>query len=147
MKITYLELLKMVEEGKQPENIKYMGSPFTWNGCEYENDKDNNLTPYISAWTTKAQTTANTIEYNEEILTVAERNYLSAVIKPFRNSVKSIEKLEIKSFYKKYQYINIEYDEIDKSVSGGLSFPVFEEGSLYKGMELDKEYTLEELGL
>ena len=84
---------------------------------------------------------------SEEILTVAERNYLSAVIKPFRNSVKSIEKLEYISFYKKYQYINIEYEEIDKSVSGSLSFPVFEADSLYKGIELDKEYTLEELGL
>ena len=76
-------------------------------------------------------------EYKPQILTDKEKAYLSAVIKPFREEVETIEKA------------SFEEDE-QLQISDGdtvMAFPCFEKGTMYKGMEAYKEYTLEELGL
>ena len=76
-------------------------------------------------------------EYKPQILTEKESAYLSAIIKPFREEVETIEKA------------SFEEDE-QLQISDGdtvMAFPCFEKGTMYKGMEAYKEYTLEELGL
>lgn len=76
------------------------------------------------------------------ILTEEEREYLSMVIKPFRNRIKYI----VKYLYEYGEYISIVYKVSDVGTSSVI-FPSYDEGTTYKGMELGKEYTLEELGL
>ena len=73
----------------------------------------------------------------EEILDDIEKEYLRAVIKPFRDKVKYIKK-------------NVHYEKefIDICMNAEtIGFPYFKKGTMYKGMEKYKEYTLEELGL
>ena len=78
-------------------------------------------------------------EYKPEILTDKEKAYLSAVIKPFREKVKYIQKcFDLGS--KAYIYIYVKK-------CGSMIFPTFRKGTMYKGMEVNKKYTLEELGL
>lgn len=79
-------------------------------------------------------------EYKEPILNDAEKEYLSAVIKPFRNRVDYIMKEE--NICSSTEFIHID-------LSGGdiADFPNFKVGTMYKGMEIDKSYTLQELGL
>ena len=81
-----------------------------------------------------------TLEIEEPILDDAERKYLSGVIRPFRDRVENIQKNGI--YPKGKERIVIAYNN-----SLYMPFPVFKEGTMYKGMELNKEYTLEELGL
>ncbi len=78
-------------------------------------------------------------EYKGEILDYAEKKYLSEVIRPFRKEVTFIKKLEIPFRNEEYLLIILK-DE-------GMHFPVFEKGKMYKGMEPEKRYTPEELGL
>ena len=78
-------------------------------------------------------------EYKPPILDDVEKAYLSAVIKPFRNDVEYIEK---RIFSTGAEYIRICLTE-DETVN----FPNFKRGTMYKGMETGKIYTLEELGL
>lgn len=80
-------------------------------------------------------------EYKEPILTDAEKDYLSAVIKPFRKKVMYISKL--KSFNKRMEYLSIYFFDEDDI----MYFPYFEKNTMYKGMKDLKEYTPEELGL
>lgn len=80
-------------------------------------------------------------EYKPTILTEKENAYLSAVIKPFRERVECIEK--IKTFYSGKEYIYFTMKKNDDY----CELPAFEKGTMYKGMEIDKAYTLEELGL
>lgn len=76
------------------------------------------------------------------ILDEVEKEYLSNVIEPFRGKVKYIVKRnENKSEY--YEDIRVVFEGSYRT----LFFPYFEKGTMYKGMELDKEYTLEDLGL
>lgn len=75
------------------------------------------------------------------ILNEKEKEYLSAVIKPFRNKVSLISKRSNDNG----QFISIEIEE--KPHNNNMFFPYFEEGTMYKGMEINKYYTLEELEL
>lgn len=78
-------------------------------------------------------------EYVPKILDEKEKEYLSAVIKPFRKKVKYIEK--------RFWTLNLEYLSIRLKNNEFFAFPNFKKGKMYKGMEHDKCYTLEELGL
>lgn len=78
-------------------------------------------------------------EYDPKILDEKEKEYLSAVIKPFRKKVKYIEK--------RFWTPNLEYLSIRLKNNEFFAFPNFKKGKMYKGMEHDKYYTLEDLGL
>ena len=80
----------------------------------------------------------------KEILTKEEKEYLEAVIRPFRERVNFITKSQFNCWY----YIKISINHIEENnIKDGFALPNFEKDKYYKGMELDKEYTLEELGL
>lgn len=81
------------------------------------------------------------LDVNEDILSDKEKEYLSAVIKPFRDKV---------DYVKKYSFDGGEKESIGisfKNDNGYFSFPVFKKGTMYAGMYPYREYTLEELGL
>lgn len=80
-------------------------------------------------------------EYVPEILTEKEKSYLSAVIKPFRENVECIMKFKKYSGKKEYIHVFMECND------DHCELPAFEKGTMYKGMEVDKAYTLKELGL
>ena len=80
-------------------------------------------------------------EYKKPILDDVERKYLSDVIRPFRNKVEYIAKFK-SACSENEQYIHILFYE-----GHYLSFPYFKANSMYKGMKLNKAYTLKELGL
>ena len=77
-------------------------------------------------------------EYKEPILDDIEKDYLSAVIKPFRKRIKYI----VIWYDSSEQFLHIELynDEY-------VNFPNFKANTMYKGMEPNKQYTLDELGL
>lgn len=80
------------------------------------------------------------LDVNEDILSDKEREYLSAVIKPFRDRVEFIMKDYIDDDKKEYIEIAIK-DEVS------ILLPYFKKSTMYAGMEEVREYTLEELGL
>ena len=82
-----------------------------------------------------------TLELEEPILDDEERKYLSGVIRPFRDRVRYIEKVSYYLDNEQKEYITI------KLISGSMPFPSFKANMMYKCMKLNKEYTLEELGL
>ena len=79
-------------------------------------------------------------EYKEPILDDVEREYLSAVIKPFRKKISCIRKS--KDSRQGENYIKIEFCNGDC-----MFFPNLSNNAMYKRMKLDRDYTLEELGL
>ena len=82
------------------------------------------------------------IKTSKPILDDKEKEYLSAVIKPFRNKVYTIAKYDDgdDNFYIQIAIKqNVYFEYID--------LPYFKKGTMYKGMELDRNYTIEELGI
>lgn len=83
------------------------------------------------------------VRISKEILDDAEKRYLSAVIKPFRDRVAYIIKAsddELKRYFIKIQIIT-------NGVVESILLPYFDGNTMYKGMELGRGYTLKELGL
>lgn len=84
--------------------------------------------------------------YKEPILTKEEKEYLSNVIKPFKNRVGYIIK------YTNLCALNEEYIQIcvksyDNALDEDINLPVFVEGSMYKNMKKVHRYSLKEAGL
>ena len=80
----------------------------------------------------------NKKEKNKLILDDEEKEYLNAVIRPFKNRISNIVK---RNFDSEKSYIVIHIN------SESFYFPYFKKGTMYEGMEADKQYTLKELGL
>lgn len=76
--------------------------------------------------------------YKQPILDAVEKKYLSAALKPFKGGINFIQKRE-GNF--NHEYISVNF------VGDMMRFPPFEKGTMYKGMEINKKYKLEELGL
>ena len=98
----------------------------------------------ISGCSMKKLTEWANSKYKEQILDEVEKEYLKAVIKPFKKHVKTIMKAkQVATLYA----ITIDIEE-KYNYETFLQFPPFEKSSgMYQGMELGKRYTLEELGL
>ena len=102
-------------------------------------DEEDNL--WYSAWSMALvllRGNCQIIKLPKSILDDVEKEYLSNVIKPFRKRIDSIKKLSGNS---------TELIKIIMINDMDMVFPQFEKGTLYKGMEVGKEYSLEELGL
>ena len=83
-------------------------------------------------------------EYKEPILNDKEREYLAAAIRPFKENVCTVYKKAFQSYSGlPYEYIVVKF----KLGNERWGFPKFIEGTMYKGMTLEREYSLEELGL
>lgn len=103
-----------------------MWSPVSWIICDILNGK------------------LEIVKKPKPILDEVEKRYLSNVIKPFRNQIESI----VKYSYGKYEAINMVNFKVDENMSFNVTnFPYFKKGTMYKGMEVNKEYSLEDLEL
>ena len=81
-------------------------------------------------------------EYKGPVLDDVEKEYLSAVIKPFRKKVNYISKIE-KGYSAKEQFIKITVNRNEF-----INLPYFNTSSrMYAGMEPFMKYTLHDLGL
>ena len=105
------------------------------------------LKTYNSMYPSEAVLEWLDMEHIEPILDDAEKRYLSAVVKPFRDDVLFIMKYKGCFSSRVYEEIAIWYrDKIDGERNYCM-LPKFKKGTMYKNMEVSKHYTLEELGL
>lgn len=74
------------------------------------------------------------------VLDDKEREYLSYGIRPFREKIECIYKHKMPYMDEYYIVVRLKDDD-------SLMYPRFKGNTMYKGMEVEKEYTLEELGL
>lgn len=80
-----------------------------------------------------------TYKIEQLILDEVEKRYLEGVLRPFKDMVMAIKK-QFETGGKAYIKIEIKDDS-------DIYLPNFKRNAMYKGMELDKKYTLKELGL
>ena len=83
------------------------------------------------------------VKISKSILDYAEKRYLSSIIRPFKDRVIAIAKRTANYG----EFIDIMIDEGELGDCGNIYFPFFEPGSMYKGMKVGREYTLEQLEL
>lgn len=91
----------------------------------------------------KAEQTLQRMKGTKQILDKEEKEYLKAVLKPFKKKILYIRKSP--QYEHDYSY-NENIIFVLQNDDCGL-LPYFIKNTMYKGMELNKEYTLKELGL
>ena len=101
-------------------------------GCQIKVERGEYVTDAILEWMAQP--------YKEPILDDAERKYLADVIRPFRNKIDTISKFQTWDGSSQYIYISMKDNHMG-------TLPVFPKGTMYKGMEAGKHYSLKELGL
>lgn len=80
------------------------------------------------------------VRFRKDVLDETERRYLKTVFSPFRNRDVRVTKLKFPGCSDYYLRAALEDGD-------SLAFPNFPAGTMYNGMELYHEYTLEELGI
>lgn len=132
---------------KNKERAIKMGEYVVANGGgiplkEYNNKLEHNYNSNYDIVRIDRPTEYKTIYKNDEILDSTEKKYLAAVIAPFRDKVKNIAKID-KDNGKQYICI-CHYGGL---YTENITLPYFKSGTMYVGMQPNKEYTLKELGL
>lgn len=126
-------------EMDKPFNIK----GYEYNPCEIIYDgMVNNQGTLISIGLVRLLT--GQLEIEQPILDDVERRYLENILRPFKNRVMYVGKVA------QFGYESIRYRvhlPIKKYGNMTCELPYFDKGTMYKGMEYDKQYSLEELGL
>lgn len=83
------------------------------------------------------------VQLPKQILDKKEKEYLSNIIKPFKDQVIAIAKRSANYG----EFIDIIIDEGDIGDCGNIYLPYFKPNSMYKGMKVNREYTLGQLEL
>ena len=108
--------------------------------CFYSNDTcDLRLEPFEHVFK-KITWKGGPVQFRKDVLDETEWKYLKAVLSPFRNRDVRVAKLKLEVCSD--CYLRAGFKDGDY-----LSFPSFPAGTMYNGMELYHEYTLEELGI
>ena len=77
------------------------------------------------------------------LLDCIDRKYFNIFLAPFRDNIQYIAKLPCLSF--SHEYIKIRY--VKNFIHDDVDLPEFKAGTMFKKLELDKQYTLEDLCL
>lgn len=84
------------------------------------------------------------IRFRGPILNDTEREYLKAVFKPFASRIELVKKQRCNEMWEGMEYIKVIMTD---PAGDSASLPVFKAGTMYKGMEPNKAYTLEDLDI
>lgn len=124
----------IIKTGKSGRIIEVLGKDFDDDGATglvYSVELNDN--------SFKKMYTVHDLKEVKDILTAKEKEYLSNIIKPFRDKVENIKKYDCA--------IGIESIVILIKNSIPIYLPNFEKDTMYRNMEIYKSYTLEELEL
>ena len=139
-KFNLIQALELMDMGEKVLNTKH-NSVFWFENGELQNNDYCSLNIHSQSLLKE-----KVWEVYEEkpILDVKEKAYLEAVLRPFKDRFVYLTK----TFFLNSEYIEIVLKDVTNiSEWVSLNLPRFKPNTMYKGMELHKKYTLEELGL
>ena len=113
-------------------------------GKKFYGIDDYSFIPYFDHLFKDVKAGAEPICFRKPILDDVEKEYLKAVFKPFASRIKCVKKQQCKEMWEGNEYIRV---IMTHPVADNAYLPVFKAGTMYKGMNPDQGYTLEELGI
>lgn len=137
-KFNLIQALELMDMGEKVLNTEHNAIFWFENGKLKSNDNYCSLN--IHSQSLLKEKVWELYEEPKPILDTEEKAYLEAVLRPFKNKI---------TYVVKHRYLGIkkEYIDFNGDKKFLFSLPFFDLGTMYKGMEPDKKYTLKELGL
>ena len=136
-----IKALEFMDKGEKVLNTEYNTIFWFENGKLKNNDNYCSLSIHSQSFLTEK--VWEIYEEPKPILNSEEKAYLEAVFKPFKDKIIYISKKHVEGFELEFIYIAID----EGGIGDDCNLPCFTEDTMYKGLELEKRYTLEELGL
>ena len=139
---------KKIRQCSQNELIDYFSQNLTMTKCDVERVVDTLFYLRSFGFMNKPLVNSKFLDIEIDIpephiLDKEEHDYLRAVCKPYK--VKYIKKTETEMGS---QYIEIVLkSSVYCGLTEGLTMPYFTKDTMYKGMEIDKEYSIQDLEL
>lgn len=148
-RITYRELLNMIAEGNAPKSVRFDQREYKFNGEEYEyierahGDRiqvhttlsgDISIKYYAAGMANK-----KVIDVKEEILDKVEKRYIRSALVPLK--VSKVKKTDLGDI----EHLTYSVVSAPEFFMRLYNFPAFKKGTMYKGMESERWYTVEEL--
>lgn len=91
---------------------------------------------------------AKVLKMLDEMLDRGEREYLTAVLKPYKRYENTLFVVKRERFFRdNKEYLVIRANDEKGNYDLDFVFPDFKKGTKYAGLELNKKYTLKELGI
>lgn len=141
--MNFFEAMKELEKGNKVRNANWKAAIYLYKENEYICFSDTCIEKCLNG----RDLNYGTWElYKEPILNKTEKEYLSNVIKPFKNRVCYIIKCDVLLFSDSEEYIRICVRSRNKQ-GHYISLPAFTRGSMYNNMRSLYKYSLKELGL
>lgn len=145
-RISYIDLCNRILEDRAPKRIQIGDSGnfiYEWsNRGDYRRvDSDGRVFRLNAEFYLYNLVKGNRHIYIITDLDDAEQRYLSGIIRPFRDKVRTITKVENKGEYTESIIISFRHDV------AMIVLPPFPKGKMYTLMETGRRYTVEELGL
>ena len=144
-----IQALTYLKEGKKVRMITWFSDAYIYegdNGIIYINHhaRGNRNLVFIHSQSLLKEKVWEIYEEPKPILDTEEKAYLEAILRPFKDRFVYLTK----TFFLNSEYVEIVLkDATNISEWVSLNLPRFKPNAMYKGMELHKKYTLEELGL
>ena len=139
-RITYRELLNMIAEGNAPKTVIYQQKEYKFNGKDYEYECITLSFDISCKYYASGLAHRKVIDVKEEILDEVEKRYIRSALVPLK--VSKVRKVDLGDMER------LTYDVLytpDFEVPRRYSLPAFKKGTMYKGMESDRWYTIKEL--
>jgi len=136
-----LELVKQFTKSDLKDNhivVLENGNKSVWGNVNQDKFNEDLSHEGIDKYSIKEVYEFDKLVWKREILDEVEKEYLSDVIRPFRDRVINIIKIDNRIGI--FIAIRIKDEE-------SIDLPYLKNKNMYKGMEINKEYTLKELGL
>lgn len=137
--LTFLELLQMASKNQQPNEVRYCGKTYIWNGSDYVAGKRSLGEDVCQTYSVTGLFGQKAIRVNDSVLDDREKRYIREALVPLGTTkVRKIIGDDIERLH--YAYVR------EKSGrEGEHTLPFFKKGTMYKGMEPGRWYTVEEL--
>ncbi len=148
--ITFLDLLKMVYDDTQPSEVTIGKNTYKW--IAMQKDYMNLATGYSLCtelqkgipFEVSSLVSKKLINYDREILTNEEKEYLSTVLYPYIDIIDTVQKIPIEQKEKADYRIVIQFNDENPNL---LLPSIPYDSDQYKNMRPGQKYTLEELKL
>ena len=135
IKISFSQLFEMIEKEVQPDELIIDDRIYCWDGYTYIRRTDMTVLPYDNM---KNLAKKKILIMNQD-LKRNERSYLKAMIKPFRDDVEMITKMDSPD--------GREFIAICLKGDICVPLPPFESGAYYTGLEINVPYSPDTLDL
>lgn len=152
--MSYWDLLRRIENKTNPQQVEFAGRIYKYLFGAYRDEFGITLDAMLGAFNGGGKWKYQpSVGYEAGLLDDNEKDYIRAVLKPYKVELKYVEKRSVAAtaITPAFEFIHIDYNYVPSPagmpLGGSADLPVFEKSSMFICLEPKRKYSKKELGL